>query len=254
MWRWYRRVELYRNPNNLSQLLAGHLVNFALGDSMMLRIAAQCLLISTRILECAQQQTILYDSWLKWKESIQGNYPRPNRCPWSNIQSKILASPSTAGRIENQCRAIWNYAHRVAMRTADVVVEFFKLSMHVMDAMDTFCLSPHTQNEGINEFAINAIKWMDKLVDNKEELLAGIQKNRPLIERILLNSPITYTQLHTCVANTLEKTETVHRNAKTIVNFSNGALVHLGKRALTGAMIVVGLPTKYLPASLVLNA
>ena len=84
LWRWYRRVELYRNPNNLAQLLAGHLLNLALGDILLLRIAAQCLLISTRLLECAQQQTVLYRSSQRLITAIQGHYPKPYRYSWKN--------------------------------------------------------------------------------------------------------------------------------------------------------------------------
>ncbi|MBA3284778.1 MAG: hypothetical protein H0U27_06935, partial [Nitrosopumilus sp.] len=111
----------------------------------------------------------------------------------------------------------------------------------------------HTHNDGINEFAVNAMKWMDKLVENREELLAGITTNKEIIERILIKSPITYTQLHTSVAKTLEKSEAVYVKAKAISNFGNGALVHLGKRMLTGVMIVVGISPKHLPARMLSN-
>lgn len=250
VWRWYRRVELYRNPDNLAQLLAGHVINFVIGDRLMVRIAAQCLLISTRILECVQQQTVLQESCQTWMGAIYGYYPKPCRRSWNLIPSNSWNSPSAVGVLKTKCESLWNYAERVVRCTADVFVQFFTLSMNIMDAMDTFCLSPHTHNDAVNEFVVNAMKWMDNLVENSEELLDGIRSNRMIIEKILVGSPITYNQLHAGVAKTLEKTEMVHRKVKAIADCSNGALIQLGKRALTGAMIVLGLPAKYLPAKL----
>lgn len=241
IWRWYRRVELYRNPDNLAQLLAGHLVNLAIGDMLLLRVAAQCLLISTRILECAQQQTILHRAGQDWFAAVQGHYPKPYKSLWHKNHQTTWISPSSAATLKAMSASFWNRLKRIAACTAVVFMHLFKLSMNIMDAMDAFCLSPHTRNEGINEGFVNAMKWLDNLVENKEELLNGLSANKTLVEKILQNSPITYTQLHGCVTKTVENTEIVYQNAKKISNFANGVIVDMGKRALLGSMVMIGL-------------
>jgi len=245
IWRWIRRIELYRNPDNFAQLLAGHAVNFALGDVTLLRIAAQCLLISTRILTCVQQQAVLHRSGKRLIAACKGHYPLPIQESWDTAPIKTWKTAFTP---------LWNRIKRVALCTLNLLKQTFLLSMSLMDAMDTFCLSPYTRNEGINEGFVNAFKWLNTIVDNKEELLAGIVKNRSIIERILEKSPFTYTQLCDAVTNALEKTELVSIKAKKISSVGNGILVDIGKRMASGAMIIIGLadyrPTIFSPVQL----
>lgn len=60
LWRYYRRIELYRQPESLAQMMVGHATAHWLGDVYILRLAAQCLLVATRIMECVEQQVSLY--------------------------------------------------------------------------------------------------------------------------------------------------------------------------------------------------
>lgn len=240
VWRWYRRIDLYTKQDTLSQLLAGHMVNFVIGDVLLLRIAAQCLLISTRVLECAQQQAVLYRAAHRWVEAIQGHYPKPNRQKWNKPHHHLWISPSSSDWLKMQWQAFRNRIVRIVECTAMVFFHCFKLSMRLMDAMDTFCLSPYTSNEGVNELFVNAMKWMNKMVENNEELLMGIEANKPLIEKILLNSPITYTQLHATVSKALEKTESFYHKAKIISGIGDGALIELGSRMVVGSRIIIG--------------
>lgn len=227
LWRWYRRVEVYSNPNNFAQLLAGHAVNFIIGDIVVVRIAAQCLLISTRLLECVQQQAALCQAGRAWKDAILGHYPQPVRCSWD-------ASWKVAGCV------LWNRIQRIALCSLNLFEHTFRLSMRIMDAIDAFCLSPYTRNEGVNEGFVNAMKWMDTIVENKEKLLRGVVDNQIIIERILRGSPLTYNQVRDGVAKTLEKTETVHRQAKKISAFGNGVLIEAGKRMVDEMMVALG--------------
>lgn len=230
VWRWYRRAELYANPNNLAQLLAGHAVNFIVGDLLLVRIAAQCLLISTRVLECVRQQTVLHQSGQLWIAAVKGYYPKPVPHSWKSHSQWKRAAES-----------LWNRIERIAYCTFIMMRHAFELSMRVMDAIDAFCLSPYTRNEGINEGFVNAMKWLNAIVENKEELLEGLADNREVIERILQNSPLTYPQLYNGVSQTLEKTEIAYEKAQKVSKFSNGILIDLGKRMIGGAMVVIGL-------------
>lgn len=240
VWRWYRRAELYSNPDNLAQLLSGHVVNLVLGDVVLLRIAAQCLLVSTRVLECVQQQTVLYQSAQRWVNAVKGHYPRPLRHSWSKQQVR-WGSPSFIAECQEKSRLLWHRIERIVICTSAVFFHLFQLSMRVMDVVDAFCLSPYTRNEGINEGFVNVMKWLDHLVENKEELLDGIAANQALIERIVKGSPITYQQLHSNIINTLEKTEAVYKNTQAVFAFHNGILREMGRRILRGAKSIVTL-------------
>lgn len=82
LWRWYRRADVYRKPENLANLAAGHIVNWLIGDMLIVRIAAQSLLVATRILDCAKQQAGLFRAGRKWIDAIKGHYPAPVRIEW----------------------------------------------------------------------------------------------------------------------------------------------------------------------------
>ncbi len=241
IWRWYRRAELYRQPDNLFQLFTGHIVNMVIGDSLLLRVAAQSLLIATRLLECAQQQAIVTDTAYEWWVALKGNYPKPLSISWDNCKGFGLFSASTVYWWKISTLAIYHRVHRVALLTWNLCVESFKLSMAIMDVIDVFYWSPTVKNEAINESFINLSKWLDNLVNNKEELLSGLHSNQTLIEKLLASTPFSYTQLEAAVTKTLNTTEMIHTQVKNISQVGNGVFIDVGKRMLNGASIVMGL-------------
>lgn len=249
LWRWYRRAQLYTNPNNFAQLLAGHAVNLIFGDSLLLKIAAQSLLIATRMLECSQQQASLCREGKRLLEAMKGHYPKPVEMSWIDRQPNSWVSPSSAFGWKVTYLNIRNRITRVALIALNLCKKAFTFSMSLMDAIDAFYLSPATSNEGINESFVNIIKWLDTIVENKESLLQGLKDNKSIIEKILKGSPFQYDQLENAVAKTLEKTEAIHHHAKKIQSFGNGIIIDFGKRALNGGMVVAGL-ADYRPAVL----
>ena len=245
IWRCYRKAELYTQPNNLAQLLAGHLANLVIGDSLMLRIAAHCVLISTRILECIQQQHKLRDSSEMLLLAIHGYYPSPYRPSWKHSHDFFWISPSFSGWLKLKQHHLWERMRRIVECSVIILLDCFKLSMHLIDVIDTFNLSPSHRYEGVNEFFINSMKCLDALVENKEELLKGIQANKHIIERIISNSPITYDQLHGAVSNALENTARVHSIAKTISDIGDGILLSFAKRMAGSFNILTGARNLY---------
>lgn len=242
VWRWYRKAELYTKPDTFAQLIAGHLVNFVIGDVLIIRIAAQCVLISTRILECAQQQTLAYNSTRQWWVlAVQGQFPRPTRVKWNKQKYLGWFSPSTSSWFNEKICFVRNRVKRIVKYTATVFLNYFKFSMRLMDAMDTFCVSPAVHNESINEFFVNAVKCMNSLVENKEELLDGLESNQVIIEKMLWNSSITYNQLHTNVAKTIEKTKVIYEKAKVVTDFGGGLLGRLYDRMVVNIPLIVGI-------------
>lgn len=241
VWRWYRRAELYSNPDNFAQLLAGHAVNIIVGDTLILRIAAQCLLIATRILECVQQQAALINAGQSWLSAVKGHYAPKAKISWKELSPHPFLSPSTDYWLRSTGQSISYKVGRIARSTIILFVEAFTLSMKIMDAVDAFCLSPQTRNEGLNEGFINTIKWLDALTENKEELLNGLEDNRAIIEKIVSGSPLTYETIHSGVEKTLDRTEKIQKRAKQAASFSNGLLVEMGKKIASGGMVLAGL-------------
>jgi len=242
-WRFYRKVDLYTKADTLAQMLAGHIINYAFGDLLFVRIAAQCVLISTRILECSQQQVKAYKSaqhW--WKAAVLGHYPTPIPRQWNQRgQSFWTLSNSTSIWIKQQSQCLYNRTMRIIHCTIKVFVNYFKLHMRLLDVIDSFFMSPYVHHEAVNEVFVNAMKWLNALAENKEELLNGLEENRGIIEKILNKSPITYLQLHKSVSGTLEKTEFLFIKAKSASEAGGGILVELGKRILSPIPFLIGI-------------
>lgn len=242
LWRWYRRYELYSKPDTLAQLLAGHVLHLTLGDMVVLKVAAQCLLIATRIMECAKQQSVLCNSARKWwKVVIQGHYPQPIKQKWGTHVKHHWISPSSSGWLQTKCTAFWNRIIRVIECTYKIFFHCFKLSMQLMDVLDVLSLSPYTQNEGVTELFVNTVKCLNDIVENKEELLSGLESNKPIIEKILLNSPVTYDRLHSTVAQIIEKTESVSDVAKAVSISTGDFFSYLSNRLSTRGRVFIGL-------------
>lgn len=209
---------------------------------MIVRMAAQCLLVATRILECSQQQMRLWHSGKNWIAALKGHYPSPIYVKWEKPSSnKSWLSPSTVYWWKSTTAALWERIKRIAYCTLDLFSKAFTLSMNIMDVVDAFCWSPMTKNDAVYESFVNIGKWMATIVDKKEELLEGLEDHKDLIKRILKNSPLTYEKLHAAVSGTLEKTEFVHQSMQKISTLGGGAVKKTGKRMLNGVFIVSGL-------------
>lgn len=240
LWRWYRKAELYRQPDNLFQLFTGHLINVAIGDSLLLRVAAQTLLVATRLLECSEQQSILNDEARQWCLALKGEYPKPLHFSWDSTKGHILFSPTTVYKWKISFHAMYYRIHRTALLTFSLFFESFKLTMKMMDLIDVFSWNPTIKDEAINESIINLKKWLSSLVDNKEKLLSGLQKNKLVVKRLLKATPFSYEQLEEAVTRALETTELVDKQIKTIAQIGNGILWDMGKRIVNGTSIVIG--------------
>lgn len=240
IWRWHRRTVLYTNPENFTQLLAGHMANYVFGESTLLKIAAQSLLIATRLLKCAHQQISLYNEGKRLIAAIQGHYPAPNNEAWPTHSGFYLFSPSSIYEWKFFGKTIWLRLSRVARILSRLFIKAFTLSMCWMDAIDAFYISPTTKNEAINESCLNIIQWLNTIVEQKETLLQEITENKHIIEKILSHSPFTFTQLQTSISSALATTETLQKHAHKVASFSNGLLVNLGKQSLRDAAIVTG--------------
>lgn len=244
LWSWYRWGKVYTNENNWYKLVAGHVVNYVFGDSVILRIAAQCILIANRIFKCVNQTVKLSQDYHKWVDAIKGNYSHQH----SMRKVSAVYEMTNAGCCQSTFGAVWERIKRVAIATFNLIKRVFKLTMYFMDAIDSFYISPATRNESINQLFVNGTSFLDNLVKNQERLLDMIENNRKLVAHILsgVGSTFTVAMLVDTISKTLATAETV----QSVVNAGGGVLKKTAKHAIFGAATMVGM-AKHLPTSLV---
>lgn len=239
LWRWYRRAELYSKPEHLGSLIAGHLVNWAIGNHLIVRLAAQSLLVATRILDCSQQQARLCRAGRRWTNAVKGQYPAPVYVNWDTTTTSTWLSPSTVYWWRRMGVTIWERICRIALCTFDLFKKAFRLSMNIMDVIDAFCWSPAAKNDAVCESFVNIGKWMTAIVNNKDELLEGLEKNREIIERILKGAPLTYEKLYTAVKGGIIKVVVFQNAMQKISSVGKSTLIRRGKRLINKAVIKI---------------
>jgi len=253
LWRTYRRTKVYSNPDNFLRLMAGHAANFAVGDSLLFRVAAQCVLISTRILECAEQQRALQKSWDQLVHSFRGTYVIPAQADWGRGAKSDYLSPSTISWWNVSGTQLAKRAYRVAVGIIDVGSQAFQLSMKIMDAVEVFTFNPETGDEAMNELFVNGSKWMDQLVDNKELLISSLEGNRGLISKILEGTGAngSVDDLIGKVRAAIGRAEEVRDQENEIAEEFGMVAAAFGKKALYGVAKGLGLaqfvPVEMLP-------
>ena len=255
LWRWYRKGKVYSNPDNFLKLAGGHTLN-ALTDSTLLRVAAVCVLIATRILECVEQQAKLQKAWRKWLSSLKGEFATPVKCTWEVTKGRGFFSISTIIWFKYKGKNLLLRIQWTAISTFHLGKQSFILSMRVMDAIESFSLSPNTRNEGVNELFINSTKWIDKLVENKALLIDGLVSNKRLIENVMsgIHSPITADHLIAIATTALNKTEQIHKTAEEVSRATGEFFTECGKKWSYEFLYNLGmqhlLPRSWIPSSI----
>lgn len=218
IWRWYRRIELYRNPNNFLSLTTGHVVGFYFSDSLILRIAAQAALISSRMIQCIEQQAVLNRSWLRFVNSFKGSYNIPVRQYKSINSSKSFLSPSTFAWLNLEKNKLSYRIQRVFFCLIDLSKNMVFLSMKIIDVIESFYFNEDVEKNSKSEFFVNIKDVGDKIFEKKESILDILKNNDKVIKKILLGigSPISGEFLINAVANAFEKTEKIHKLSKNI--------------------------------------
>lgn len=246
LWYWCGRAEIYTNPDNFLKLAAGHAINWIAGDRSIVRVAAQAVMISTRILMAVKEQTELYHESKQFWKKISDPYVLPSKFKWSKPGNKRLLSPSTINWWKSHYRATIDLVKRIAKALFCLLKRFFTMSMRTMDAIAAFSFNPENRNAAVNEFFINCSKTMELLVNHREILLDCLSRNKKIITQILStsNSVITVEQLIASVKKTLDATERVNTISQKIGALGRGLL----KRITYGLFQTVGM-TEYLPAN-----
>lgn len=224
-WRWIRKAEIYSNPQNFQNLLAGHAVNWIVGDKLLIRIAAHCVLIMTRILACVEGQIAVHRAYQDWINSLKMTHSRHRQ--WKTYHEIIVFSPSVVNRINSTKDRLVMRIQEIMICSLCLVGELFILSMSLMEAIEAFSLNPQSRQESINEVFVNSNYSIDQLIENKELMVSRLKHNKRLVEMILTGIGTTYKveQLIEAVEGAINIVEDVQN----VVKFSDMP-TNFGKR------------------------
>ncbi len=164
MWCFYRKGKVYGNQENFRALAAGHALYCTAGQLPMVRLAAQSVLIATRAMHCKEQQGHFSESFVEWREAIEGTYP----VPYKRSSEKLMYR-----------------AERIAVCSKKFFSDGFLLSMRLMDLIEAHSFSAETKSDAIKELFTNCMQHIEALSKNRSTLVSELHKHRVLIEKLL---------------------------------------------------------------------
>lgn len=254
VWRWYRRAELYSNPDNFLSLAAGHGLNWlGGGNSSVINIAAQVLLVASRIITCVEAQIeVVREARALWVDAVNPYY-LPPRVEWKDeaVNSRWI-SPSDRIEWKKMWGALMERIKRVAYRLFSLGKKLFLLSMKTLDAAEAFSYN-NNSSERINELFVNSRKCLSLLADNQELLLHGLQKNKGVIASLLGNTHSVFTadQFIDVVANSFKAVKAVNEGVETVSQAVGDIGRDIAKHMVFGLFQAAGLldllPNSWVP-------
>lgn len=223
-WRWYRAVEVYSNPNNLLHLIGGHALQRALGENILIRVAAQVVMICNRIILCVDAHNALAKDCkhladLCWRRPLKRYLLR------GPLPRYAWVSPSTVIWMRYHIAPLHVRTAAIMRSTWNVIMGLFVLSMRMMDAADAFAFSASTSAEGVHELFVNTAGCINTLVTNKNELLISLEKQRGLIEVLLKPTCIKFDQLHQAVKSGIRAAEMAQKASQNTSLLSRSLLI-----------------------------
>lgn len=255
IWYWFRRFDLYKNPDNFLKLAAGHTLNWVVGDRALIRIAAQAVLIGTRVLENVKEQSALVKESKNFWGVVTDHYSVSIRIKYEEFESNKWLSLKTRYKWKIRIRVLTRKIVKIAVASFQIFKRLFVLSMKTMDAASAFSYgNPHLRQESLNEFFINGSKCMEELIQNKEWLINSLKKNRGVIDTLLKNSFSIFTvdQLIGTIEKGLNVTERVHSGVETSSRVVGVVGKDFVKRAAFGIFQAAGLtdlmPNSWVPS------
>lgn len=218
LWRWHRRADdLYRSENSLHQLLAGHSLQWLVGQRLIVKIAAQVVLVVRRLTDLVAQQRRLAASYRDWKQAITWQY-QPPLMTWN---ATALPTSYTKLRIKITLHRLTHRLYRIAITTFYLIKDAFLLSMRMLDQVEAMSLNPATREAAVNELFLNSSRLMDQLSKDKPLLLKELRENKTIVQYLLDKMNLKYTaeDLAKVIESTIDKAE-VARNGWSVVQES----------------------------------
>jgi hypothetical protein len=190
----------------------------------------------------------LQNSYEKFKNSYRDEYVKVIN--YELVKSEIW-SPSTLSGIKYNLLKCIEKIRRIFSSIFILLKETFVMSMRMVDALEMFYLSPDSRDDATNEFFVNGSELLDKLEENREVLLKGLNKAKPIIDEILNNIGSSYTadEFIEYSSDALETVADTHAKVQEVTGPLGKIVQEIGKRTLYGLAEILGLE-KLIPKKL----
>lgn len=193
-WSWYRRFHLYTQQKSWTQLFAGLMVNYTLGEWKFFRVTSQSILVATRILEATQQLIITSRAFDEWVKVIKGEYCSSRNVEWPKDSSRYF-SPSTLYWYGVKKAQLSERVEKIALTSWGLISAMTTACMKIMDVYDAIYPTEAVQFDANQEMFVNVSKWLDAAVENKPILLKTLKKNEPVFSYILSGTGIEFSTI-----------------------------------------------------------
>ncbi|MCB1135842.1 MAG: hypothetical protein KDK78_06215, partial [Chlamydiia bacterium] len=198
LWCWNRQIQYATGSAvTFKQLVAGYVTQLVIGDRLVLKVAAQSVLIAKRIVETAEHQVAFCKAGRRALDALCARHVLvvPSISTPNLLQNPLCAflSPSTVAWLGFGAHNILYYFGDVLHSFLELGFAAFRLSMSLMDLTLASTLSVNSQSEAVQEFYINTARLMQDLAENRELLKASMDEYRPIIEKLLKQCDSRYT-------------------------------------------------------------
>lgn len=229
LWKWKRlSAQMVTSTDNLKKLILGHIVNFTVGDYLVVRIAAQVTLIAVRILDLGKQKVSTYRAYNDLYDALIVKHPLRVRVrlpygPPSPLQN--LLGPDHYVWLLKKKEALVRYGSRVIRCASELFKQMMLTTLCYMSVIEAFTVSTEVKNEAISQVFLNASRLLDEMSENKQHIQAQLLRHKGLIEQILtgLGSPCRAEQLISAVAKTMTAAEHTSNVVGTVWKYTEGA-------------------------------
>ncbi len=239
LWRWYKRAEIYSNPNNFLALAAGHAVNALAGDKIPVKLPVLCVLVAQRILMVVDQTFRMQECFRKLKNAFRDEY------------SKTYSYKVVKNENKYHLKRTTEKIKRIVTSLLLIFKEAFILSMRMIDAIEIFYMNPDTMNDGVGEVFVNAKQVLEKLERDKKELQNALINSKPVIEKVLkaIGSPFNANDFIDISSDALDKAAVISKISNETTGPVAMVIQEIGKRFIFGVASMVGLK-KMVPKTL----
>lgn len=169
IWRWSKT---YTNPDNIAPLAAGHLLDFVLPDSTLMRLPAVPFLIGSRLLDLFSQEDALKASYERWKDAVWFVIPvNPKAELVKKSCLNIIVSRYTITWWKTASLKAAIRTKRIVLATLNLGCETFKLIMRIMDIVELITLDPakmsNIARQSLCEGGVHVPRCLEALGDNR---------------------------------------------------------------------------------------
>jgi hypothetical protein len=175
VWKWYRYGELFNKDNALG-LGVGHLVDFILPDSTILKLPAVPFYVGAQLLRLFSTEDAVVGAWGDLKQAVFCTIPVNPKTKWITKSSlNYVVSRYTLTWWINDFKTIAIRTHAIAICTLQLVLESFKLVMRIMDVIEIFTLDPDKikaiAKQSIRQAGVDVPLCLNALVKNQNVFL-----------------------------------------------------------------------------------